>query len=390
VSVAASPIASVDAIALREREPESPLSWGRAETILVLVRDADGRCGAGEADAPAGAVSELVLMNDVHALRRGLRSVLVGRDPFELAALAADLYRATSSYGRRGLAIHAISAVDVALHDLVGKQLGRPVYELLGGACRSAIAPYATVDPGPPGERTLGEVMDVLAARSERALELGFRAVKVEAVFGPLATDRELVRCVQEARALLGGDVAMMVDFNYRWDDWRDALAALRALADCNLFFAEAVLRHDDLAGHARLAGRIETRLGGAEWAATVHECRQWLREGRVDVLQPDIGRCGGLTEIRRIAEAAALEGAVVVPHGMNTGVTAAASHHFAVATPNAPTIEFLHPALVDSRLQRELTGAPPPLDGGFLRQPKGVGLGIALDEDVIREFRVA
>ena len=104
---------------------------------------------------------------------------------------------------------------------------------------------------------------------------------------------------------MLGGDVTMMVDFGYRWHDWRDALWTLSRVEDCDVYFAEATLQHDDLDGHRKLAERVETRIGGAEFAATVHECREWLERGGVDVLQPDINRCGGLTEIRRIAELA-------------------------------------------------------------------------------------
>ncbi len=89
----------------------------------------------------------------------------------------------------------------------------------------------------------------------------------------------------------------MMVDFGYRWQDWREALWVLDRLEDCDLYFAEATLHHDDLEGHAKLAARAGTRIGGAEMAATVFECREWLERGRVGVLQPDIGRCGGLTE---------------------------------------------------------------------------------------------
>ena len=149
--------------------------------------------GIGEADAPAVAVRELVLMDDIHAWSRGLATMLVGRDPFEIGALNAELYGGTIYHGRRGLGVHAISAVDVALHDLVGKQLGRPVYQLLGGARREAVTPYATVYAGSVGERTIGQIMDDIAGRFERALALGFRAVKMEVLFEDLVADRELV-----------------------------------------------------------------------------------------------------------------------------------------------------------------------------------------------------
>ena len=268
------PITDVETIVLRAPESDSTDLDSSSETVVVVIHDEEGRIGIGEADAPAAIVRDLVMMDDIHAWSRGLRSQLIGRDPFGIGALHRELYEATLYHGRRGLGIHALSAVDVALHDLVGKQLGRPVYDLLGGACRRAIRPYATIYPGAVGDRTIGEVMDDIGARFEHALELGFRAVKMEVFFGDFVSDRQLVGCIEEGRRLLGHEITLLVDFGYRWDDWRAALWTLSRLEDCDIYLAEATLQHDDLDGHARLAERVETRIGGAEMAATRFECR--------------------------------------------------------------------------------------------------------------------
>ncbi len=384
-----SAIASVEAIVLRAPAPEELDLDGSRETVVVRIVDEDGCSGIGEADAPAAVVRELVEMDDVHGWSRGLAAMLRGRDPFEIAALSADLYQATIYHGRRGLGIHALSAVDVALYDLVGKQLGRPVYQLLGGARREAISPYATIYAGPETGRTARDYMDDLARRCESALALGFRAIKVEPLFGGLATDRELVDYVRESRRVLGSDVTMMADFGYRWHDWRDALWTLSRLEDADLYLAEATLQHDDLEGHRKLAERVETRIGGAELAATVHECREWLERGGVDVLQPDINRCGGLTEIRRIAELATHYGALVIPHCWKTGVTAAAARHFQAATANAPWVEMLHPALYESPLRAELTRPEPVIVDGWIPLPREPGLGIELVPEALERYAV-
>lgn len=384
-----SAIASVEAIVLRAPAPEELDLDGSRETVVVRIVDEDGCSGIGEADAPAAVVRELVEMDDVHGWSRGLAAMLRGRDPFEIAALSADLYQATIYHGRRGLGIHALSAVDVALYDLVGKQLGRPVYQLLGGARREAISPYATIYAGPETGRTARDYMDDLARRCESALALGFRAIKVEPLFGGLATDRELVDHVRESRRVLGSDVTMMADFGYRWHDWRDALWTLSRLEDADLYLAEATLQHDDLEGHRKLAERVETRIGGAELAATVHECREWLERGGVDVLQPDINRCGGLTEIRRIAELATHYGALVIPHCWKTGVTAAAARHFQAATANAPWVEMLHPALYESPLRAELTRPEPVIVDGWIPLPREPGLGIELVPEALERYAV-
>jgi L-alanine-DL-glutamate epimerase-like enolase superfamily enzyme len=381
-------IADVEALVLRAPLPDEPDLDGSRETVVVRIIDEDGVAGIGEADAPAAVVKELVEMADVHGWSRGLGGMLRGRDPFEIGALWAELYEGTIYHGRRGLGIHALSAVDVALHDLVGRQLARPVYQLLGGARRDAITPYATIYVGPVGERTLGQMMDAIAEGCERALGLGFRAVKVEPLFEHLASDRDLVGCIRDCRRILG-DATMMLDFGYRWHDWRDALWTLSRVEDCDVYFAEATIRHDDLKGHRKLAERLAMRICGAEFAATEHECREWLESGDVDVLQPDVNRCGGLTEIRRIAELAALHGAAVVPHCWKTGITAAAARHFQAATPNCPYVEVFHPALFDSPLRAELTRPEPDVVDGLIALPDEPGLGVELVPEALERYAV-
>jgi L-rhamnonate dehydratase len=362
---------------------------GAADTVVVRLTDEAGRTGIGEADAPADLVRAFIEQPDLHVWSRNVRNLVVGRDPFPIAALVDELYGATLYPGRRGLGIHALSAIDIALHDLVGKQLGRPVYELLGGARKEALSPYATIFPGLPQGRSLDELLEDIGRRFEAALDAGFRAVKMECLFYDLVTDVELVDAVREGRRMLGDGVTLMLDFGYRWDDWRAALWTLRRLEECDLYFAEATLQHDDLEGHARLAERVELRICGAEFAATRFECREWLTQARVDVLQPDINRCGGLTEIKRIAELASFHAATVIPHGWKTGITAAAGRHFHAATVNSPTFEFLSPLLWSSPIRSELVQPEPEISDGRMALPTGPGLGVELDEDAVARYRV-
>ena len=145
--------------------------------------------------------------------------------------------------------------------------------------------------------------MGEIGRQFEAALTTGFRAVKMEVLFYDLVDDAELVGLIREGRRMLGDKILMALDFGYRWQSWHDARWVLDRVADCNIYFAEATLQHDDLAGHAQLAAVSPIRICGAEAAATRWEIREWLERGRVAIVQPNIGRGGGLTEIRRIAD---------------------------------------------------------------------------------------
>jgi L-rhamnonate dehydratase len=292
------------------------------------------------------------------------------------------------------LGIHALSAIDIALYDLAGKQIGKPVYKLLGGAKREFLTPYATVFQGMPQGRCLAQMMDVTRELFDRALHIGFRAVKMEVLFYDLVTDQQLVEVIKEGRRMLGDEIRMMLDFGYRWRDWHAAKWVLDRVEDCNIYFAEATLQHDDLYGHAHLSESTGIRICGAEHAATRWEIHEWIQTGKVAVVQPDINRCGGLSEIRRIAELAEIYGVQVIPHGWKTGITAACGRHFQASTLNAEVFEFLSPHLYDSPLRQSLVSPEPTIMNGRMELPATPGLGIEMNQEVVERglenFRVS
>ena len=361
---------------------------GTADTIIVKVHDEDGRFGFGEADAPPSVVKSFIDMPTAHLWSRNVSEILIGEDPVEIAGLWQKLYEGTFWPGRRGLGMHAISAIDIALHDLAGKQLGLPAYKLMGGARRDRLRPYCTIFPGLAHGRSIDELMAEIFRQFDMALTAGFRAVKMEVLFYDLVTDRELIGLIGQGRKALGDDILLAIDFGYRWHNWHDALFVLERIADHNIFFAEATLQHDDLAGHANLAERSTIRIGGAEAAATRFEIREWLTVGKVGVVQPNIGRGGGLTEIRRIADLCEIMGAEVVPHGWKTGITSAAGRHFQAACPAAPVFEYVSPHVFDSPMRRELVSPEPIVVDGYMALPTGPGLGIELNEELVARWR--
>ena len=384
----ASRIARIEAIPVISPAGSANDLDGTADTIIVKVHDEDGRFGFGEADAPPSVVKSFIDMPTAHLWSRNASEILIGEDPVEIAGLWQKLYEGTFWPGRRGLGMHAISAIDIALHDLAGKQLGLPAYKLMGGARRDRLKPYCTIFPGLAQGRSIDELMAEIFRQFEMALTAGFRAVKMEVLFYDLVTDRELIGLIGQGRKALGDDILLAIDFGYRWHNWHDALFVLERIADHNIFFAEATLQHDDLAGHANLAERSSIRIGGAEAAATRFEIREWLTAGKVGVVQPNIGRGGGLTEIRRIADLCEIMGAEVVPHGWKTGITSAAGRHFQAACPAAPVFEYVSPHVFDSPMRRELVSPEPIVVDGYMALPTGPGLGIELNEELIARWR--
>ncbi len=360
-----------------------------ARTVLVRLTDEDGISGIGEADAPASVVQSFLEMPTEHVWSQNPRSVLIGSDPVEISALWERLYLATSYPGRRGLGIHALSAVDIALHDLAGKQTGLPAYKLMGGARRTKLRPYCTIYPGfPKAGASVRGLVDAALGQFDTALRLGFTALKLELIFGELASDTDLVDIVRQARRSLGDEVTLALDFGYRWRDPFDAAWVLKRLGDENIYFAEATLQHDDLRGHAELSRRSPIRICGAEFAATRWEIREWIETAKVAVVQPDISRCGGLTEIRRIADLCEMHGVQVIPHGWKTGILAQAGRHFQASCPSAPMFEFLSPHVYPSLLRRDLVGPEPTISEGYMPLPDGPGLGLTLNDDIVRRYQ--
>ena len=382
------PIATIEVIPVANPDSNPDDLDGTTETVIVRITDTNGLAGIGECDAPAHFVKAFLEMPTQHLWCRNASEILIGADPVETVALWEKLYEGTIFPGRRGLGIHALSAVDIALHDLAGKQLGVPVYKLLGGARRESLRPYCTIFPGMPHDRSIKELMAIIEGQFETALATGFDAVKMEVLFGDLVSDAELVRHIRAGRAMLGDEITMALDFGYRWKSWADARWVLDRVADCNIYFAEAPLQHDDLAGHARLAATSPIRIGGAEFGATRFEAREWLETGRVHVIQCAIDRAGGFTELRRICELAEFYGADVIPHGWKTGITSACGRHLQAACPRTPLFEYISPVVFDSPLRRDLVSPEPVIENGRMALPEGPGLGIELNEEAVERYR--
>jgi L-alanine-DL-glutamate epimerase-like enolase superfamily enzyme len=374
-------ITRIESIPLRVANLDATANDGSQETLIVKIHTDAEFTGIGEVDASSSMVKAVLEAPSSHNWSLSFQDMLIGENPLDVERLWDKLYQGTIYTGRRGLVIHAIGAVDLALWDIAGKALGRPVFELLGGPRRPHVVPYASVHPHLSSlEDTQRQVQHLM----ERVMEMGYRAVKLQLVYDNVYTDADIIRLTRRARKILGDQMTFMIDVGYRWMDSKAAIRTIQQLEDCNLYFVETPMRMDDLDGHARLAAAVTTRIAGAEMLASRWEALDLMDRGKVDVIQPDIGRAGGLTECLRIAKLANDRGLLCTPHGWKSGLTVAAEIHLSAAAENVPFIEYMVPELWPSVIRRELVRPEFAPHNGLIELPRSPGLGVELNEEVV------
>jgi L-alanine-DL-glutamate epimerase-like enolase superfamily enzyme len=324
----------------------------------------------------------------------GLTEMLLGSDPLDPEALWARLYSGSKMTGRRGAVICAMGAIDMALWDIRGQATGQPIHRLLNPASNRPVTPYASLLP--TGD-TVAEQRASLLEKCRRVQQLGFRAAKLEVcINGPYshnnlqADDAEGVEIVAACREAVGRDFTLMLDVAYAWPSAEHALRVLEQLAPYSLYFVETPIDVDDLAGYARLHAESPIPIAAGEWQNTHWEFLDLADRGRLDVLQPDVGRVGGFSEARRVCAIASARGLRVVPHCWKSAIGIAASVHLAAATDVCPFVEYLPAELSESPLRRELVLDELPVADGLIRPPEKPGLGIALNREAVARFSVA
>lgn len=388
-------ITDIECLVLLVPDYDAAACSSAQDNLVVRIHTDEGLVGIGETDTNPWAAKALIEAPGTHIMGLGLKEMLVGADPSDVEGLWERLYTGSAMTGRRGLGICAIGALDMALWDLRGKAAGEPAWKLLGGMRQARAVPYASLLPE-GGD--LDAYTASLVSRALRARELGFRAAKLEVcIKGPYShngiqveDDRAIAEVVGACREAVGPGMTLAVDVAYCWPDWRGALRAIEMLADHDVYFVETPLPSDDVEGYARLCDASPLRIAAGEWLNTRFECLEMMERGGLDVIQPDVGRVGGLTEARRVADQARDRGVVVVPHCWKSAIGIAASLHLAIVAGNCPFIEFLPRELADSRLRRDLTAGDFEFADGTLPAPAAPGLGIELNEEAVETFRVA
>jgi L-alanine-DL-glutamate epimerase-like enolase superfamily enzyme len=384
-------ITGVDCHVLLQPAFNTAAASSAQDDIVVEIHTDEGLTGIGETDLNPWIARACIEAPGTHNMGLGLREMLLDADPLDVEGLWERLYVGSAMNGRRGAVINAIGALDMALHDLRGKALGKPCYELLGGASRESVTPYASLQPE---TSSYDEYRDSMVEWARRAIGAGFKAVKAEVTLeGPYAHnglrepwDRS-TEVLTDVRAAIGPDVDLLVDVQYAFPDADVALGVLRDWESLNLYFVETPLWPDDLAGYARLSTEQSIPIAAGEWLTTRFEHQDLIERGRVGVSQPDIGRVGGLTEARRVCDIAGQHGLRVVPHLWKTGISIAAAVHLAAATPHCEYIEFLPAELCESGLRKDLTRDELQMVDGVIPLPSAAGLGIDLEREALEAY---
>jgi L-alanine-DL-glutamate epimerase-like enolase superfamily enzyme len=372
-------ITDVEAIVLRQPLLDEGIADGSQDDLVVRIHTDAGLVGVGEVDSAPEVAKAVIDAPASHAIASGLRHVLLGEDPLEVERLWHRMYRAAIYYGRRGVALHALSGIDIALWDLRGKALGKPVCELIGTPRRDRVRAYASALMPDTEHETARKVSGLI----ER---YGFSAVKLG--WGPQGQDwQHDVHLARAARRAAGDKVDILIDAGLGYGtDAATAIRVAREYEQLGIFWLEEPFLPDELEAYAELADTVDIRVAAGEEDTTVWGFRELVERGHVDVCQPDVTRCGGITEILRIARYAHEHGKACVPHAWKSGIIKAASLHVNAVLPEALFQEY---CVAETPLNTALVRQTFPLRDGYVEVPKGPGLGVELDPEVLERYAV-
>jgi L-rhamnonate dehydratase len=347
------------------------------DVVLVRVRTSDGIEGIGEADASPEVVKAIIDAPFSHNIASGLREILRGENPLETERLWQKALRRTQYFGRTSVTIAAMSAVDMALWDIKGKQFGVPIHTLLGGKHHSRIKAYASILFGRDGAQT----RDI----ARKWIERGYRAVKFgwEPMGQNESLDNELVRGAREG---VGPDNTVLIDAGCVWDA-RTALRRAHQFSEFNIGWLEEPLRPWDLDGYVWLRDRSPVPIAAGEAECGRESFRPYIDRHAFDIYQVDMSRCG-FTDSAFIRSRVEEINARLCNHCYTSPITVAASLHWLATCRDAFIFED---CVDDSPMRHELTLERVQAEkDGFINVPDGPGLGVTLNEDFVKKYLVA
>ena len=367
-------ITGIRAAGLRGATPQggwsNEIKPGDCIHTLIAISTDEGVTGWGSASSNGGLVSASLGV---------LEPLYMGENPLEPERVSEKLNANTFWMGRGGSITHTISAIDIAMWDILGKATAQPVGRLLGGCYRNRVRPYASL---------LMEEPEALSDKLLSIREQGFQAFKIG--WGPFgrrnnATDELIVKA---ARKAIGDEALLMVDAGASDEFWAQgykwAERTAHMLARYEVHWFEEPLPPDNLRDYVLLRETAPLPISGGEVLTRRQSFEPWIRQGAFDIVQPDVTKAGGLSEVRRVAWMAEDCGLRVIPHGWNTAVGLAADLHLAAASRTTDLVEYL----TGSPFIDEIVERPWKLDSaGMLAIPTSPGLGVSLNLDAVEKY---
>ena len=324
-------------------------------------------------------------------MEKHLTRVLLGRDPRDIECLWADMFNVVNFPGWAGAEMRAISAIDIALWDLVGRAAGEPVWRMLGGRCRDRIRTYNTCyDHRFDFNENAGDLARDLLASGIRAMKVwpfDRAALRNRGQFLTREDMEEGLGPIRQIHEAVGDAMEIAVEFHGYWN-LPSAVKLARALEPYNIMWLEEMLPQDNLEAYARLSRHVRQPLCVSERLMTRFGFRELIENGAAQFIMPDIAWCGGFTEAMKIAALAWDRGLPVANHGFTTYINVAAALHWLNSIPNALICEFV--AEEETNLRESLTKQRFRAKDGYLEMPQEPGLGIELNEEAIGKYRVA
>ena len=353
----------------------------KRSATLVEIKTNEGITGWGEAFCQGLEPPEI----SAAVIENSLSELIIDQNPLDIELLWHKMYNQTRDFGRKGSVVAAISAIDIALWDISGKYYEKPIYQLLGGSFRKKIKPYATGFYRLNGQ---GEVSR-LAEEAIQHYENGFDHMKVKLGFG---IDDD-VKCMEGIRKILENKkTTLMIDTNHAYG-LTEALQLGEALKDYNLRWYEEPVIPEEIKGYAEVKSKLKIPIAGGENEHTLYGFRNLFENNCLNIAQPDIGSCGGITATKHISVLAQSFGIEVNPHVWGSAVAQSASLHVLASLPIAhhslfprePILEYdqsSHP------FRKELLKEPIYLENGYVNVSDKPGLGIEVNFEIVKKYK--
>lgn len=348
-------------------------------SLIVEVVTESGISGFGEAMCNGLQPPEIAQS----VLDHVIRELVIGREVGDIAVIHDLISNRLRDFGRQGSPMAALSGLDIALWDALGQEQGKPVYQLLGGAFRRSVVPYAT-----GFYRTDSRTPDDLVEEARRHLASGFNAMKVKIGFG-VSEDLELLACIRDA---IGPDARLMADANHAYDAGT-ARRLVLGCADLGVHWLEEPIPAEDLVGmrelHALGKGVL---IAAGEGESGLGAFLPWVQQRVVDVLQPDLAFTGGFTTMRQIGAVAQAAGILVNPHVWGTAIGLAASLQAIAALPQSPPSRGAAEPMLEydsssHPFRQELISERFDLDNGVVAIPDRPGIGVTVNRDLLARY---